>query len=87
MGRNKPHRKRRQWPPQALSRLKPAQEEPGMVYSENGCSSTLALSGMGPVDRQQQRGKNSLQRSSENREVEGRAPSPLCHEKVGLKKG
>lgn len=72
-------------PSQALSRLKPAQEEPGMERSENGCSSTLALSGMGPVESQQSR--DSLRRSSGNREVEGRGPEPPPPGKSKLEEG
>lgn len=74
-----------QCPPQALSRLKPAQEDPGMERSENGCSSTLALSGMGPVESQQSR--DSLQRSSGNREVEGRGPEPPLPGESGFEEG
>lgn len=74
-----------QCPPQALSRLKPAQEEPGMERSENGCSSTLALSGMGPVESQQSR--DSLRRSSGNREVEGRGPQPPLPGESGFEEG
>lgn len=74
-----------QCPPQALSRLKPAQEEPGMERSENGRSSTLVLSGMGPVESQQSR--DSLRRSSKNREVEGRGPEAPPPGESGFEEG
>lgn len=74
-----------QCPPQALSRLKPAQEEPGMERSENGLSSTLALSAVGPVESQQSR--DSLWRSSGNRDVEGRDPEPPLPGESGFEDG
>lgn len=72
-------------PSQALSRLKPAQDKPGMEHSENGCSSTLTLSGVGPVESQQSR--DSLRRSSGNREVERRGPKPPPPGESGFQEG
>lgn len=70
----------------------PPQKEPGIECSENGCSFTSALSGMGPVEESvepEQKGKNSLRRSSGNWEVERRGPEAPApgEEKMGSKEG